>query len=183
MELKQETFQKFGKSFQEDLCHLMLQDRAFCDQISEVLDIDFIQYEHLRIFATMLLDYKTKYRTHPSYETMATIITSGISGYTPALKKQITAFYSKVINNNEIESMDFIKDNAIDFCRKQVLKKAMIRSVKLLKSSSFEQIQKVIEEAMKLGTNLDFGHDWHADIDERYRIKSRDPITTGWLSL
>ena len=180
MENKQETFQKFGKNFQENLCHLMLQDRTFCDQISEVIDVEFIQYEHLRIFVKMLTDYRSKYRQHPSYETMATIITSEVSGYTEALKKQLTQFYAKVVNNHEIESCDFIKDHAIDFCRKQVLKKAMIQSVKLLKSSSFEEIQKVIEEAMKLGTNVDFGHDYHMDIDERYRVKSRNPITTGW---
>ena len=183
MEFKQETFQKFGKSFQENLCHLMLQDRTFCDQISEVLDVEFIQYEHLRIFTKMLIDYRKKYKQHPSYETMATIITSEVGNYTAALKKQITQFYSKVVNNSEIESSDFIKDHAIDFCRKQVLKKAMIQSVKLLKSSSFEEIQKVIEEAMKLGTNVDFGHDYHMDIDERYKIKSRNPITTGWSRL
>jgi len=111
---------------------------------------------------------------------MATIITSEIGKYTEALKKQVTQFYSKVLNNHEIESSEFIKDHAIDFCRKQVLKKAMIQSVRLLKSSSFEEIQKVIEDAMKLGTNVDFGHDYHMDIDERYRIKARNPITTGW---
>ncbi len=158
----------------------MLQDRTFCDQISEVIDIEFIQYEHLRIFVKMLIDYRTKYRQHPSYETMATIITSEVVNYTDALKKQLTQFYAKVINNSEIESVEFIKDNAIDFCRKQVLKKAMIQSVHLLKSSSFEEIQKVIEEAMKLGTNVDFGHDWHMDVDDRYRIKTRNPITTGF---
>ena len=180
METKQETFQKFGKNFQENLCHLMLQDRTFCDQISEVIDVEFIQYEHLRIFVKMLTDYRTKYRQHPSYETMATIITSEVANYTDALKKQLTQFYAKVINNSDIESTDFIKDHAIDFCRKQVLKKAMIQSVHLLKSSSFEEIQKVIEEAMKLGTNVDFGHDWHMDIDDRYRVKTRNPITTGF---
>jgi replicative DNA helicase len=180
METKQETFQKFGKNFQENLCHLMLQDRTFCDQISEVIDVEFIQYEHLRIFVKMLTDYRTKYRQHPSYETMATIITSEVVNYTDALKKQLTQFYAKVINNSDIESTDFIKDHAIDFCRKQVLKKAMIQSVHLLKSSSFEEIQKVIEEAMKLGTNVDFGHDWHMDIDDRYRVKTRNPITTGF---
>ena len=158
----------------------MLQDRTFCDQISEVIDVEFIQYEHLRIFVKMLTDYRTKYRQHPSYETMATIITSEVANYTDALKKQLTQFYAKVINNSDIESTDFIKDHAIDFCRKQVLKKAMIQSVHLLKSSSFEEIQKVIEEAMKLGTNVDFGHDWHMDIDDRYRVKTRNPITTGF---
>ena len=158
----------------------MLQDRVFCDQITEVLDVEYIQYEHLRVFANMLTEYRTNYREHPSYETMATIITSEVVNYTEALKKQLTQFYAKVINNSEIESVEFIKDNAIDFCRKQVLKKAMIQSVHLLKSSSFEEIQKVIEEAMKLGTNVDFGHDWHMDVDDRYRIKTRNPITTGF---
>ena len=180
MELKQETFQKFGKSFQENLCHLMIQDRTFCDQISEVLDIEFLQYEHLKVFVQMLLDYRTKYRQHPSYEIMASSITSGLGAYTEACQKQLRQFYSKVIQQDEVSGSEFIKDNAIDFCRKQVLKKAMIESVKLLKSSSFEEIQTVIENAMKLGTNVDFGHDWHMDIDDRFRIKSRDPITTGW---
>lgn len=180
MELKQETFQRFGKTFQENLCHLMLQDRTFCDQISEVLDTEFLQYEHLKVFVNLLLDYRTKYRQHPSYEIMATKITSGLDSYTDALQKQIRQFYSKVINNDEINGAEFIKENAIDFCRKQVLKKAMLQSVKLLKSSSFEQIQQVIEEAMKLGTNVDFGHDYHMDIDERFRIRARDPVTTGW---
>ena len=183
MELKQETFQKFGKNFQENLCHLMLKDRVFCDQISEVLDIEFLQYEHLKIFVKMLLDYRAKYRSHPSYEVMATSITSGLDGYTEALRKQLRGFYAKVINTTEIDGIGFIKDHAIDFCRKQVLKKAMIQSVKLLKSSSFEEIQKVIEDAMKLGTNVDFGHDYHMDVDDRYRIKLRNPITTGWSRL
>ena len=183
MEVKQETFQKFGKAFQEKLCHLMLQDRVFCDQISEVLDIDFLQYEYLKVFVKMLLEYREKYRSHPSYEVMATNITSGLGGYTDALVKQVRQFYAKVINTDEIDGVGFLKDNAIDFCRKQVLKKAMIQSVKLLKSSSFEEIQKVIEEAMKLGTNVDFGHDYHMDIDERYRIKNRNPITTGFSRL
>ncbi len=180
MDNRQETFQKFGKNFQENLCHLMLQDRVFCDQISEVLDTEFLQYEHLRVFTTLLLDYRNKYRQHPSYEIMATNIMSGLSAYTPALQKQVRQFYAKVINTHEIDGCEFIKENAIDFCRKQVLKKAMLQSVKLLKSSSFEQIQKVIEEAMKLGTNVDFGHDYHMDIDDRFRIRSRDPVTTGW---
>tara|TARA_R100000808_G_C2144613_1_gene152358 strand:- start:571 stop:1929 length:1359 start_codon:yes stop_codon:yes gene_type:complete len=180
MELRQETFQKFGKNFQENLCHLMLQDRVFCDQISEVLDVEFLQYEHLRVFTNMLLEYRSKYRQHPSYEIMATNITSGLASYTEGLQKQIRQFYAKVINNHEIDGSDFIKEHAIDFCRKQVLKKAMLQSVKLLKSSSFEEIQRVIEDAMKLGTNVDFGHDYHMDIDDRFRIKSRDPITTGW---
>ena len=65
MEHKQETFQKFGKNFQENLCHLMLQDRTFCDQISEVIDVEFIQYEHLRIFVKNAYRLQIKVQTTP----------------------------------------------------------------------------------------------------------------------
>ena len=51
---KSETFQRFGKNFQENLCQLMLEDRPFCDQLLEVLDVNFFDYEYLTIFAKIL---------------------------------------------------------------------------------------------------------------------------------
>ena len=44
------NFSKFGKSFQEDLCHLILNDRPFADQMFEVLDLNFLELKHLRVF-------------------------------------------------------------------------------------------------------------------------------------
>ena len=35
------NFSKYGKGFQEKLCMVILDDRAFADQIEEVLDIIF----------------------------------------------------------------------------------------------------------------------------------------------
>ena len=42
MHQEKEDFSKFGKSFQEDFCQLILTDRPFADQIFEVLDINFL---------------------------------------------------------------------------------------------------------------------------------------------
>jgi len=180
MENQNETFSRFGKSFQEKLCHLMMQDRPFCDQITEVLNLNFLQYEYLRVFVQILLDYREKYRTHPSYDIMATKIKSGMDSYTPALSKQVRAFYASVLSDSELRDGPFIKDNALDFCRKQVLKGAMMKSVKLIKTSSFDEIQSVIEKALKLGTDNNFGHDFIKDFEERYTITARDPISTGF---
>jgi replicative DNA helicase len=55
-----------------------------------------------------------------------------------------------------------------------------MKSVKLIKSSSFDEIQSVIEEALKLGTDNNFGHDFIKDFEERYTITSRDPVSTGF---
>ena len=44
------TFSKYGKSFQEKLCMVILDDRAFADQIEEVLDVNFLELNYLKLF-------------------------------------------------------------------------------------------------------------------------------------
>jgi replicative DNA helicase len=180
MNNKAETFQRFGKAFQEKFCHLMLSDRPFCDQITEVLSVDFLDYEYLRVFVKILTDHRSKYKVHPSYEIMETRIRTDCNNYTKALKEQLIGFYATIKSTDDIPNSQFIKDSSLDFCRKQVLKGAMMKSVKLIKSSSFDEIQKVIEEALKLGTDNNFGHDFIKDFEERYTLTSRDPVSTGF---
>ena len=56
----------------------------------------------------------------------------------------------------------------------------MLKSAKLLNSSSFDEIEKVIKDALVLGTDNDFGHDFHKDTLLRFEEAVRNPITTGW---
>lgn len=158
----------------------MLSDRPFCDQITEVLSVDFLDYEYLRVFVKILTDHRAKYKVHPSYEIMETRIRTDCNNYTKALKEQLIGFYATIKSTDEIPNSQFIKDSSLDFCRKQVLKGAMMKSVKLIKSSSFDEISKVIEDALKLGTDNNFGHDFIKDFEERYTLTSRDPVSTGF---
>ena len=50
----------------------------------------------------------------------------------------------------------------------------------MLKTSSFEEIEKVIKEALVLGTDNNFGHDFRKDLLKRFELVSRDPTSTGW---
>ena len=158
----------------------MLQDRPFCDQITEVLDIGFLETRYLQVFITVILDYREKYGVHPSYEILATIFKSGITEYDAGVQKQVRDYYTRIISSSMIDGAEFVKDTAMDFCRKQVLKQAMMKSVGLLKTSSFDEISKVINDALKLGSDNNFGHDWMADFESRFEIKHRNPVTTGW---
>ena len=179
MQTQTDNFSKFGKSFQEKLCQLMLEDRPFCDQITEVLDIQFLEVKYLQVFVQTILDYRHKYGVHPTYEILATIFKSGITEYDDAVQKQVRDYYTRVLSG-KVEGAQFVKDTAMDFCRKQVLKQAMMKSVGLLKSSSFDEISKVINDALKLGSDNNFGHDWLADFERRFEIKARNPVSTGW---
>jgi hypothetical protein len=180
MQQQTDSFSKFGKSFQEKLCQLMLQDRPFCDQITEVLDIGFLETKYLQVFITVILDYREKYGVHPSYEILATIFKSGITEYDAGVQKQVRDYYTRIISSSMVDGAEFVKDTAMDFCRKQVLKQAMMKSVGLLKTSSFDEISKVINDALKLGSDNNFGHDWMADFESRFQIKHRNPVSTGW---
>ena len=41
-------FSKFGKTFQEDLAQLIVEDRSFSDQMQELLNFDFFEFRYLQ---------------------------------------------------------------------------------------------------------------------------------------
>jgi hypothetical protein len=63
-------FSKFGKGFQEKLCHIILDDRSFADQIGEVLKTEFFELKYLQLFSRLIYAYKNKYGAHPSRDTI-----------------------------------------------------------------------------------------------------------------
>ena len=49
------NFGRYGKTFQEGLVQLIYDDRPFADQITEVLDINFLELEYLRVFVKKII--------------------------------------------------------------------------------------------------------------------------------
>jgi len=184
MEQEKKSFSKFGKTFQEDLCHLVLNDRTFADQMFEVLDLNFLELKHLRVFVSKIEEYRKKYGVHPTSNIMLSIIRTGLDGEPESVKTRIREYYARVLANGETpQGADFIKDTALDFCKKQKLKEALIKSVELIKSSSFDEVSKVIDNALKLGSDNTLGYDYLADFEARFVKKARDPVTTGWRDI
>ena len=61
MQAEKVNFGKYGKTFQEGLVQLIFEDRPFADQITEVLDVNFLELEYLRVFLRKTIDYRTRY--------------------------------------------------------------------------------------------------------------------------
>jgi len=181
---KPTDFSKFGKAFQESLAHLIMNHRAFADQIREVLSIDFFELKYLQVFVDKVLRHKDKYGVHPSKDAMLAILRTELDDENATTQKQTRDFFARIYKSEiEIGGEEYIKETSLDFCRKQKLKEAMIKSVKLLESSSFDEISDVINGALKLGSSTDFGYDYKADFEERFKIKVRNPASTGWKSI
>ena len=178
---EQVDFSTYGKSFQEGLAQLILIDRAFSDQIQEVLSIDFFELKYLRLFVSKIFDYREQYKSHPTSNTMLTVLRSSLAGENEATIKQIRDFFARIYKSElSVDGEEYIKDTALDFCRKQKLKEAMLKSVSLLKNSSFNEISEVINSALKLGCSRDFGYDYKVDFEKRFQLKARNPVSTGW---
>jgi len=173
------SFSKFGKDFQESLCQLILVDRPFADQIMEVFDENFLELNYLRTFIRLIMEYREKYRVHPSYKIMISVLRSSLDDEDAATQRQIREYFAKIFKS-DVAGGEYVKSTALDFCRKQRLKEAMIRSVTLLQKSSFDEISKVINDALVLGSDTNFGYDYLKDFERRFEIKARNPISTGW---
>jgi archaellum biogenesis ATPase FlaH len=176
------NFGRYGKSFQEGLVQLIFEDRPFADQITEVLDTQFLELEYLRIFVSKVMDYRTKYGTHPSVEAMITILRTEMDTQDEVLQNQVREYFAR-IHTREMSDIEYIKETSLDFCKKQNLKEAMMKSVGLLQNCSFDEISTVINEALKLGSDNNFGYDYLADFEERFQVKHRAPVTTGWQEI
>ena len=175
-------FGKYGKSFQEGLVQLIFEDRPFADQITEVLDPEHLELEYLRTFVNKITQYRDKYGKHPSINAMISILRTDLEKEDETNRKQVRDFFARC-QSSEIKESEYIKETSLDFCRKQKLKEAMMKSVGLLQTSSFDEISKVINDAIKLGADNNFGYDFLADFEERYKPRFRAPVSTGWQAI
>ena len=135
------------------------------------------------MFSKKLFEYKEKYGTHPSNNAINSIINTELKDESAVLQKQIMDFFVRLEATPEVQDKEYIKSTALDFCKKQVLKNAMMKSVPLLDKCSFEEIEKLITIALHLGTDNNFGYDYIKDFEERFLVKARNPITTGWSKI
>jgi len=176
------SFGKYGKSFQEGLVQLIFEDRPFAEQITEVLDINFLELQYLQVFVRKIIEYREKYEKHPSVEVMSTILQTELEKEDDTTQQQVLDYYRR-IHARELTDIGYIKEVSLDFCRKQNLKEAMLKSVNLLQNCSFDEISNVINEALKLGSENNFGYDYLADFEKRFIPQYRLPVTTGWKEM
>ena len=175
-----ETFSKFGKTFQEKLVKTILFDRNFANQMEEVLDTNYLELKYLQVFVSLLFQHRQDF-PHPTYDTMVSVIRTQTEDYSASVVKQVIDFLARIKSGSITdEGQEYVKEKSLDFCKKQKLKEAILRSVGLLKTQSFDQIQKTINDAMSLGADNDHGHDYHKDAEDRFELKMRSPVPTNW---
>ena len=76
--------------------------------------------------------------------------------------------------------LGFVKDTFLDFCKNQTLKGALMKSVDLLELGDYDDIRNLIDKALKAGTERDIGHEYLAELEDRFREEARNTVETPW---
>ena len=167
----------YGYAFQIKVITGLLVDKSFLQQISDILSPKYFESDANNWIVATILDYQREYNASPTLEVMKVKLEKVDQD---VLKDQVIAHLKDAWKYTESTDLPYIKDQAMDFCKNQEIKKAILGSVELLKNGDYDGIKATVDNALKAGADKDIGHDYMVDIDARYTDAVRFVQPTPW---
>lgn len=167
----------FGYSFQIKVIASLFTDKNFIQKVSDILDPTYFESEQMQWIVTAILKYYGEYKDAPTLEVMKVKLSEIDDESTKTLVKETLKDAYRNLESNDLK---FIKDEALDFCKNQELKKAILKSVDLLKNSKYDDIKSLVDNALKAGADTNLGHDYAEDVDLRYAESARSVKSMPW---
>lgn len=172
-----DSFKSFGTNFQNCVLQAALIDRDFFEKSFEVLKEEYFTSEAHKTVWLEIRKLFNKYSAPPTYDTLKTEISQYPEGELKESTINVLLDIETKVNRQEIE---YAKDKSLEFCRNQSMKGAILQSVDLLKEGKFEEIQKTIEDSLKISTEQDLGADYFDSFKSRQQVHARSCIPTGF---
>ncbi len=174
------TLGQYGKHFQECIVQALLSDRAWAEQMAEVFDVSYLDLKYLQFLTSRYFDYAKKYKVFPTLQLLVTIIRDELKiGNDVILRDQIIDYLTRIRANPDPGDLVYVKDKALEFCRKQALKQALEQAVDQIQENKYEQIVDGIKKAVCVGTTPALGHDFFQDYEARFTLLQRNCVATG----
>lgn len=157
----------------------------WASQFCEVLEVEYFQYAYLKLITSEYTRYYTKYKEFPTAELLSQIIAKNLkeTGADSILKDQVKEFFlGRIKSDKDLTDLPYVKDQALKFCKRSAIHKALIRCVELANSDKLEDQDKIFDEVKKAasaGNENTVGLDLFEDIAARYSETYRRTIATG----
>ena len=178
--MSESTLTQFGHVFQAKIITSLLVEQKFLQTISDILKPVYFDSDANKWLVGTIIAYFLEYKTAPTLEVMKVKI-DGQAGMTnDVIQVSVVENLKESWRNREATDLKFVQEQTIEFCRNQVIKQAIMDSVDLLEHGQYDQIKKIVDEAMKAGSDRDLGHEYIEGIEERLTKSARDIIPTGW---
>ena len=171
------TLIQFGHKFQTKIISSLLGEKVFLQTICVILEPEYFDSDSNKWIAQTIRDYFFEYKTSPTLEVMKVRIDEIENDI---LKVAVVDGLKESWRLIQSTDLKFVQEQTLEFCRNQVIKAAIMDSVDLLEVGQYDEIKKMVDEAMKAGSERDLGHDYIVGIEERLTKSTRDTVKTGW---
>lgn len=169
--------EQYGHNFQIKTLSVLLRDKEFLQQVADIVSPDFFDNEANKWIISKTLEYFNEFKTTPTMEVFKVEVENIRNEIQQvAVKEQL----KETFKSTSSPDLDYVKQTFLDFCRNQTLKSALLSSVDLLEIGNYEDIRRLIDNALKAGVEKNLGHDYMDAIEERYREEARNTIETPW---
>jgi len=168
----------FGHTFQIKSISALMKNQTFLEQIHDILDEKHYDSDSLKWVVKECKKYYDEYRKCITLDVFK-VKTQEVEN--DVLKVAIIENLKEVFRHLESPDLDFIEDKALDFFKNQTLKSAIVQSVEIMEAKGdFEQIKRLVDDALNAGTERNIGHEYIQHIEERYSETARETVETGW---
>jgi replicative DNA helicase len=167
----------FGYSFQIKTISSLLTDKAFLQQVSDILLPEFFDSEATQWIVQTTVQYFQDYKTPPTLDVFKIKVQDVDRD---VLKTSIVETLKDSYRYLESQDLDFVKEEVIGFCKNQCIKRAILESVEFLAKGEYDAIKASIDQAMKAGADKEVGHEYNDSVAERYQDNIRSTIPTPW---
>lgn len=175
-----ESLVKYGTSFQSKIITSLLLNNKFIKTVYDILEVSYFDADSNKFLIKEIKKYFDKYKIPPTMEAMKVMIDELDND---VLKTSVVDSLRNAWNHRESPDLEFVQEKTLEFCRNQVIKKAIMDSVELLDTQQYEKIKGVIDTAMRAGVERDIGHEYISGLEERLSQQSRSCIPTKWDSV
>ena len=175
------SFSRYGSNFQTKLLQSLLTDVKFFDRIFDILELEYFDSKVHNYLYEKFQSYFKQYKTSISIDNLEIQV---LSERDELLREQAHEIL-RTIKKASAADVQFIKDESIKFCRNQNMKKALYKSIDLWEAGNYDDIWKIIGNAVKAGEESQIGHDYWNELALEYRVglMRRSPISTGLKDL
>ena len=180
--MSEKNFGHLGTTFQQGLLKTIIEDKKFAVTIIDVIDSKYFDGPYFRYIMENIKELYGTYKCVPNYDTLEQKImkeNSDVSG-------KINIDTLLAIKNMPIEHSGYIQDTSLNFCRQQVLKKALKESEEIMDNGDFENYNKIedkIRKALQIGATTHEIVDISEGVMESLEDDSRVPFPTGIVGI
>ena len=172
-------FASYGVPFQEKILQALLMDHKWAQQMLEVVKLEFFEKRYLQFLVQRFFDYHKKYKCFPSLKVLIMCVREDLRvGKDTITRDTIVAYVRKIRSNPDPGDLPYVKEKALDFCRRQAMKEALDKSIDRINDGQYESVVDIMRKAIAVGTMPSVGHKFFEEVDARLTPTSRNCIAT-----